>query len=81
MLVLSRKFGERIQIGERITIAVVGVRGNKVQLGIEAPQDVRVVRAELARDAAGEPGEPADVPSSQTCRAQQWLPTARLREA
>jgi carbon storage regulator CsrA len=45
MLVLTRKLGERIHIGSAIT--VVEVRGNKVRLGIQAPERVPVLRAEL----------------------------------
>ena len=48
MLVLSRKVGERIQIGDNITIVVSRVIGNRVTIGIEAPSDVRIVRSELA---------------------------------
>lgn len=52
MLVLSRKLNQSIQIGENISITIVRVKGNVVQLGIEAPREVPVVRAELiARDA------------------------------
>ena len=47
MLVLTRKLNESIQIGEDIRITVVRVRGNTVRIGIEAPQQVRVVRGEL----------------------------------
>jgi carbon storage regulator len=47
MLVLSRKIGERLVIGDNITVVVSRVAGNRVMLGIEAPQDVRIVRAEL----------------------------------
>jgi carbon storage regulator len=47
MLVLSRKPGEKITIGSRITITVLAVKGNKVRLGIEAPKEVAVLRAEL----------------------------------
>jgi len=47
MLVLSRKLNEKIQIGEDIAITVLQITGNKVRIGIEAPQHVRVVRSEL----------------------------------
>ena len=47
MLVLSRKPGEKINIGSGITITVVEVRGNKIRLGIDAPEDVPIFRAEL----------------------------------
>lgn len=49
MLVLTRKLQEKIQIGNDITITVLRVKGNTVRVGIEAPRDVRVVRAELPR--------------------------------
>ncbi len=48
MLVLSRKLNEAIQIGDRITLRVVQIRGNRVRLGIEAPANVRVLRSELS---------------------------------
>lgn len=47
MLVLSRKGGEKIHIGEGIVLTVVEVRGNVVRLGIDAPEDVPIVRDEL----------------------------------
>ncbi|MDG2389159.1 MAG: carbon storage regulator CsrA [Planctomycetaceae bacterium] len=47
MLVLSRKAGERIQIGNDVTLTVVSVKGNRVRLGIEAPQECRIVRDEI----------------------------------
>lgn len=48
MLVLSRKIGERIVIEPGIEIAIVDVRGGKVRLGIQAPEDVRIFREEIA---------------------------------
>jgi carbon storage regulator len=48
MLVLSRKKNERICINDDITITVVEIRGDKVRLGIEAPQTVKVHRQEVA---------------------------------
>lgn len=47
MLVLSRKTQEQIRIGDNITITVLKVQGRSVRIGIEAPQQVRVVRAEI----------------------------------
>jgi carbon storage regulator len=47
MLVLSRKAGERIVIGGNICITVVGINGNRVRLGIEAPREVPVNRQEI----------------------------------
>ena len=47
MLVLSRKLGEKIFIGENICITVVDVDRGKVRLGIQAPRDVPIFRQEL----------------------------------
>jgi carbon storage regulator len=48
MLVLSRKVGEKIYIGNDISITVVEVQGNRVKVGIEAPENQRILRGELA---------------------------------
>jgi carbon storage regulator len=48
MLVLSRKEGERIRLGDSIVVTVVRVSGGKVRLGIEAPADMIVLRDELS---------------------------------
>ena len=50
MLVLSRKIGEKLVIGDNITVVISRVAGNRVTLGIEAPNDVRIVRGELRPD-------------------------------
>jgi carbon storage regulator len=61
MLVLSRKLGEKIFIGENICITVVDIDRGKIRLGIEAPRDVPIYRQELlplkgqAQDAASHP--------------------------
>ena len=47
MLVLTRKPGEKIHVGSDITITVLEIKGNKIRIGIEAPDDVTVLRAEL----------------------------------
>ena len=47
MLVLSRKVGEQIIIGDNITVVVNRVAGNRISLGINAPSNVRIVRGEL----------------------------------
>ena len=48
MLVLTRKPGETVIIGNAITLTVLAVSGNQVRVGIAAPHDVRILRAELA---------------------------------
>lgn len=47
MLVLSRKEGEKLVIGDNITLVVTKISGNRITLGIEAPADVKIVRGEL----------------------------------
>jgi carbon storage regulator CsrA len=48
MLVLTRKYQEKIKIGDNITITVLRMKGKAVRLGIEAPTDVPVIRGELS---------------------------------
>jgi carbon storage regulator CsrA len=61
MLVLSRKTGERIHIGNNITVEVRRVAGNRVTLALDAPRDVRILRGELER-AAREFDQPESAP-------------------
>lgn len=60
MLVLSRREGERIVIGDDITLVISRVSGNRVTIGIEAPRDVKVVRGELKEE------EEVTIPVSNT---------------
>lgn len=53
MLVLSRKIGERICIGEDIEIEVVRISANVVRIGIEAPKELPILRSELLEDKDG----------------------------
>lgn len=47
MLVLSRKLGEKIVIGDNIVLTVVSIKGNQIRVGVEAPRKVPVWRGEL----------------------------------
>jgi carbon storage regulator len=49
MLVLSRRKGERILVGNDVVLTVVAIRGNRVRIGIEAPPEVHVLRDEIPR--------------------------------
>jgi len=62
MLVLTRKTQEQIQIGDNITITIIRVKGQAVRVGIEAPKDVRVMRAELNESAPKESKSDAKQP-------------------
>ena len=58
MLVLSRKAGERIRVGENITVVVTKIAGNRVTIGIDAPDSMRIIREEL-------PASEAKLPESK----------------
>ncbi|MCH9695102.1 MAG: carbon storage regulator CsrA [Gammaproteobacteria bacterium] len=47
MLILTRRAGETVMIGSDVTITVLGVKGNQVRIGINAPKDVAVHREEI----------------------------------
>lgn len=47
MLVLTRDVSETFSIGEEITVQILGVNGNQVRLGIDAPKDIKIHRAEV----------------------------------
>ena len=47
MLILTRRVGEALKLGEDITVTVLGVRGNQVRIGIDAPKSVAIQREEI----------------------------------
>ena len=74
MLILTRRVGETVMIGNDVTVTILGVKGNQVRVGINAPKNVAVHREEIYErikreqqgDAEGEPhdNEPADFASA-----------------
>lgn len=47
MLILTRRVGESVVIGDKVSVTVLGVKGNQVRLGVNAPRDVSVHREEI----------------------------------
>ena len=47
MLILTRRVGETLMIGDNVTVTVLGVKGNQVRVGVNAPKDVAVHREEI----------------------------------
>lgn len=47
MLILTRRIGETLMVGDDVTITVLGVKGNQVRIGVNAPKDIAVHREEI----------------------------------
>lgn len=62
MLVLTRRAGESIQIGDNVTVTVIAVNGDQIRLGIDAPRSLRVLRREVL-EAVAEANQAAASPS------------------
>jgi carbon storage regulator len=64
MLILTRRVGESVVIGEDVTVTVLGVKGNQVRIGINAPKHVAVHREEIFERIKSGGGRPADAGST-----------------
>ena len=62
MLILTRKVGESLMVGDDITVTVLGVKGNQVRIGVNAPRDVAVHREEIYNRIQGDDEEAAAEP-------------------
>lgn len=81
MLILTRRIGESIKIGDDISVVVLDVSGSQVRLGIEAPKGVSVDRTEIAErkaagfpkpTSAGDPATPKDQPLYANRTEAEW---------
>lgn len=78
MLILTRRVGETVMIGDDVTITVLGVKGNQVRVGINAPKHVAVHREEIyerikrEQQGGGSGGGPEDDPDNSPEKSAQY---------
>lgn len=65
MLILTRRVGETLMIGDSVTVTILGVKGNQVRVGITAPKDVAVHREEIFQRIGKESAPGADRPPEE----------------
>jgi len=61
MLILTRRVGETLMIGDEVTVSVLGVKGNQVRIGVNAPKEVAVHREEIYQRIQREKGGDGEV--------------------
>lgn len=60
MLILTRKVGETLMIGEEVSVTVLGIKGNQVRIGVNAPREVAVHREEVVERNRAQAAEAAE---------------------
>ena len=64
MLILTRRVGETLMIGNDVSVTVLGVKGNQVRIGVNAPKDIAVHREEIFERIKSKQAEPPDSPAA-----------------
>lgn len=65
MLIVTRRVGESVMIGDDITVTVLGVKGNQARVGVNAPKEVAVHREEIYEKIKRQQGQPQSKPDKQ----------------
>ena len=74
MLILTRRVGETVVIGNDVTVTVLGVKGNQVRLGVNAPREVAVHREEIYERIKREQQAPAEAKETGTSPVTEFAP-------
>ena len=78
MLILTRRIGETLMVGDEVTITVLGVKGNQVRIGVNAPKNVSVHREEIYHRIQKEKG--GEMPANADISDSDDLPSSTSSE-